>query len=289
MNRPLREGIKNIRRNGWMSFASISALAFMFLLVGSAAAVIFNIHHMTKKVEKDVEIRAYLEEGVDHELLLQKIRNLGSVEKAVFIPKEQGLSDFANSLGSDGKAFEMLKEDNPLNDVIVIRTKDPLNTPELAAKIKEFGSIEKMNYGEKIVDPLFKTTNFVRTVGFIFIAGLTLISLYIVSNTIHLTVMARKDEIKLQKLIGATNSFVSRPFLVEGGIIGLGGAIIPALVLSLGYQWVYRIINGELDVAVLQILPPGIFLTVFSSGIILGGILIGMCGALFSVNRFLKV
>lgn len=289
MNRSLREGCKNIRRNRWMSIAATSALTFMFFLAGVAVSIIFNVHHITQKVEENVEIRAFLKEEADHQIVLTKVKNMNRVEQARFIPKEQGLTDFINSFGADGKAFDTLKEENPLNDVIVVRTKNPRDTEEVANSLKEFSSIEKIVYGENIVDPLFKTTNFIRTVGWVFIAGLSLISLFIVSNTIYLTVMARKEEIQLQKLIGATNSFVTRPFLIEGGLIGMFGAIVPVVLISIGYPWIYSRIHEGVDIALLQLMPPGIFLVMLSFGMIICGTLIGMWGAVFSVHRFLKV
>lgn len=289
--RHLVEGIKSFLMNKWMSFAAISALSFMLLLIGVTGVILFNINHVANKIEKDVDIRLYLSETSykEQKQIIDQLHSFSTIESIKYIPKEEGLQDFMKTFGSDGEAFQSLKDDNPLNDVLVIKTKKPQQVEATAQKIKKMKNLEKVEYGEDIVKPLFKTTGLIRTIGLIFIAGLTLVSFLVVSNTIKLTVITRKKEIQLQKLIGATTNFIRAPFFIEGSIIGLLGSFIPITLLSMGYSWFYKGINSSLDVPVIELVSPFPFIMIFSTAILFFGVLIGIWGATSSLRKYLKV
>ncbi len=214
VKRHIKEGTNNFKRNGWMTVASISSLSFMLLMIGVTFLILLNLNHMTTKVEQNVEIHAYLQDSTSTEkkILTDKIQALEHVASVQFISKNEGLENFMENLGDEGAAFETLKKDNPLNDAFVIKTEQPQDVTAVAEIVQNLEQVDKVEYGKNVVGPLFASTKLARILGTIFIICLTLMAVHLVTNTIRLTVLARKEEIQLRKLIGATNQFIRFPF-----------------------------------------------------------------------------
>jgi len=293
LKRHIREGMNNFRRNGWMTIASVSSLAFMLFLMGVTALLSLNLNHMTTKVEENVEIRAYLEnsnyDSSDLKTLWNTIQSIEHVSSVEFISKNEGLQSFMKSLGDEGAAFQTLKQDNPLNDVLVIKTEKPRDVTAVAKEIEQLALIDKVEYAESMVGPLFASTKLARIIGSIFIVCLTLIAVYLVTNTIKITVLARKEEIQLRKLIGASNHFIRFPFFIEGSLIGLFGASLASVLIGTGYYFVYMYFNEHINIAFIELISPFPLLLPFCLILLIFGILIGIGGAVSSLRRILKI
>lgn len=290
-SRHVKEGIKNFKRNGWMTVAAVSSLAFMLLIIGVTFLILLNLNHMTTKVEENVEIHVYLKDSYSNEqtVIEDKIRSFEHVSSIEFIPKNEGLQNFMKTLGDEGTAFQTLKKDNPLNDVLVIKTERPQDVVFVAKKIKNLALVDKVEYGAQVVGLLFATTKLARIIGTFFIICLTLISIHIVTNTIKLTVITRKEEIQLRKLIGANNQFICSPFFVEGSLIGFLGASIASIILVIGYYLVSTYIQTRIDLPFIEWISPFPFMLIFSCMLLIFGVLIGIWGAISSLRRILKV
>lgn len=288
--RHMNEGINNFKRNGWMTVAAVSSLSFMLLMIGVTFLLLLNLNHMTKKVEQNVEIHAYLQDSnsTERQILSNKIKSLEHVDSVEFISKDEGLQSFMKNLGDEGAAFQTLKKDNPLNDVLVIKTIQPQDVTSVAKIVKNFELVDKVEYGENVVGPLFASTKLARILGTIFIICLTLMAVHLVTNTIKLTVLARKEEIKLRKLIGATNQFVRYPFFVEGALVGLIGAVIAAIIILIGYTVVYSYMHTYIDIPFIELISPLPFIPIFSIILLIFGIFIGIWGAVSSLRKILK-
>ncbi|GAK07239.1 MULTISPECIES: permease-like cell division protein FtsX [Geomicrobium] len=285
-----REGFKNIRRNGWMSFASMSAVAIMLFVVGAFAFLIVNTNHLIDTIENDVEIRAFFEHDVDaseQESVLEEVESHDSVENVVYRDRDEGLDVFMESMGSDGEVFENLREENPLNDALIIQATDPQMTAAVAEEVNAQSAIESVEYGESILGQLFTVTNYVRILGGALVIGLIFTSVFLISNTIKLTILSRKDEIQIMKLVGATNSFVRFPFFIEGALIGLIGAIIPIAGLTVGYSYLYSFMYDQ--VPFFTFVEPNPMIWQISGLLLLVSILVGIFGSQMSVRKFLKV
>lgn len=287
-----KEGVKNLARNSWMTFASISAVAVMLLIVGVFLLLILNLNHFATSVEEDVEVRVFIELTAtkeEREELQSRIKLIPNIESITFLPKEEGLEQFIDSLGDQGEIFETLRSENPLYDVFVVRARTPQLTEQIAMKIEPLPYVEEVGYGKDVVDQLFKFTSFARQVGLFLIIGLMFTTMFLIANTIKLTILARKREIKIMKLVGATNSFIRWPFFIEGLLLGIIGSLIPIVILTYGYHKLYISFSQQLEFMVVDLLPANPLLYQVSSILIAIGAFIGIWGSMTSIRRFLKV
>jgi cell division transport system permease protein len=290
--RHARESVKNIGRNGWMTFASVSAVTVTLLLVGVFFVIMMNLNRVAQTIEQDVEIRVHVDLAAkkqDEQKLEQQIQKLPEVKSVTFSSKQQELKNLITSMGSEGKAFQPFEQDNPLNDVFIVKTKNPTDTMKAAAQIQKMNFASKVVYGQGQVEKLFGFVNASRDVGIVLIIGLLLTAIFLISNTIKITIIARRREIKIMRLVGATNSFIRWPFFLEGLWLGILGSIVPIVLISIGYNKAYSYIAPKLAGNFIQILPVQPFLYQVCGLLILMGAVIGVWGSVMSVRKFLKV
>ncbi|MFP3389063.1 permease-like cell division protein FtsX [Brevibacillus sp. SIMBA_040] len=293
LGRHVREGVKNLGRNGWMSFASISAVTFTLFILGVFLVLAMNVNFFAQSVEKQVEIRVFMADLTTKENLQQfeqDVRALDKVESVQFISKDEGLKQFRESMGDKAYLFDGLEKGNPLPDTFVVKAKMPQDTAVLAAQIKQMKNVRSLNYGEGTVEKLFAATDTVRNVGIGFIIGLGFTAMFLIANTIKLTIVARRREIEIMKLVGATNWFIRWPFFVEGLLMGITGALIPTVILGVGYYYLLDAIKSSFEATQLFTLLP-LFPLVYQVALALLaiGAFIGIWGSLVSVRRFLRV
>lgn len=290
--RHVREGAKSLVRNGWMTFASISAVTVTLLLTGVFIILLLNMNAIASQIEDDVEVRVYIDRSAKQEQkdeLKKQIETIAEVESVTFVSKEEGLVNLIESLGDDGEAFESLRDENPLPDMYVVKTKIPQDTVVVAKKVEAFDYVEEVRYGKGTVEKLFKVVEVARNIGAILIIGLVFTALFLIANTIKLTILSRSKEIEIMKLVGATNAFIRWPFFIEGMLLGLIGSIIPITVLVIGYNFIYNEFNAKLKTLFVELLPVSPFVYQLSAILIFTGIFIGVWGSLTSIRKFLRV
>lgn len=297
--RHLREGCRNVFRNGWMSIASITSIVVSLFVLGVFVLLVFNVNQLADEVDSQVQIKVYLNLDVDQTMrdkISTEIGLMPEISKITFISKEQGLKDFSESLGEDGKALleGFDKDHNPLPDTLSVEVVEATTVAHVAEKISALNSthpetpIMKVKYGEGAVEKLFKITRAVRNIGFIFVAGLGLMSMFLISNTIRVTILARRREISIMKLVGATNAFIRWPFFIEGALIGGIGSLTTVGLLFLGYDQLVKAFSGDITLGLVLLPLSDIWL--FLSALLLAiGILIGIWGSTVSIRKFLKV
>ncbi|CAM3518571.1 ABC transporter permease [Brevibacillus invocatus] len=293
LGRHVREGVKNLGRNGWMSFASISAVAITLLILGVFLILAMNVNYFAQSVEKQVEIRVFMDVLATEANVQQVEENIKAIPKVStvqFIPKDEGLKQFKESLGDKAYLFEGLEKDNPLPDAFVVKTAQPQDTAAVAAQIKKLEYVKNLTYGEGTVEKLFAVTGAVRNVGIAFIIGLGFTAMFLIANTIKLTIVARRREIEIMKLVGATNWFIRWPFFVEGLLMGIAGALIPTIMLSVGYYYLLDAIHSSFEASQLfKLLPLFPLVNQVALALVAIGAFIGIWGSLVSVRRFLRV
>ncbi|MGJ7911146.1 permease-like cell division protein FtsX [Neobacillus sp. LXY-1] len=292
IGRHARESLKSIGRNGWMTFASVSAVTVTLILVGVFFVIMMNLNRVAQTIEDDVQIRVHIDVAAnkaDQEKLKSEIEAIPKVKSVKFSPKEEELKELVNSMGEEGKAFKLFEQDNPLNDVFVVKTKNPTDTMKVANKIEKFNYVAKVKYGQGKVEKLFKFIKASRNVGIVLILGLFFTAIFLISNTIKITIIARRREIKIMRLVGATNNFIRWPFFLEGLWLGILGSILPIIFLSIAYYNAYEYIGPRLQGTFVKILPFNPFMYQVSGLLILMGALIGVWGSVMSVRKFLKV
>ncbi|RFU67027.1 permease-like cell division protein FtsX [Bacillus sp. V59.32b] len=292
IRRHFRESLKNLNRNGWMTFASISAVTVTLLLVGVFFVIMMNLNHIAGNVEKDVEIRAHLDSAAsaqDQESIGNQIEQIPEVDTVTFSPKEKELTNLIDDLGEDGDAFKLYEQDNPLRDVYIVKTKAPQDVIKVAEEIEGLTYIQKVNYGQGYVENLFDVVNVSRNVGIVLILGLLFTAMFLISNTIKITIVARRKEIEIMRLVGATNGFIRWPFFLEGLWLGVLGAVLPIILIGTGYYYLYEAIGPQIKINFVELLPVSPFIFQISAILILLGALIGVWGSLMSVRKFLKI
>lgn len=291
IRRHAKESLKSIGRNGWMTFASVSAVTVTLLLVGVFFVIMMNLNHVAKSIEEDVEIRVHIDVAAnkdDQQVLRSKIEQIPEVKTVRFSTKEEELNNIIASLGEEGEAFKLFEQDNPLNDVFIVKTKNPVDTMQTAKKIEKLEYASKVKYGQGEVEKLFSFTKVSRNVGLVLIIGLLFTAMFLISNTIKITIIARKREIEIMRLVGATNAFIRWPFFLEGLWLGVLGSIIPIFVVGTTYFYLYDYLDQKLQDHFIKLLEFNPFIYQIAGILVLMGALIGIWGSLMSVRKFLK-
>jgi len=268
-----------------MSLASIGAVASALIIFGSFLLISVNFDYILKDVESQVEITAYLEDSLDQvgiAELNKDIAAISGVKEITFISKEDAIEEFKKQVGK-----ELLEGiENPLPNSFRIKVNDPHEVATVAEKIERFNGIEEVRYGKGIVEKLFNIIYWIRMIGLAIMVVFACVSVFIISNTIRLTVFARRREISIMKYIGATDWFVRWPFLIEGMVLGLIGSLLAIGVLAVAYNYLY--VTVKLNIPMISLLPLKQFYK-YALGFLGIGMLIGAFGSTFSMKRFLNV
>ncbi len=298
--RHFREGGKNVIRNGWMTFASVSSIAISLLILGVFLLLTLNVNYLAQQIEQQVEIRVYLDVNIPKEQtapLQTEIAAIPNVDKVTFISKDEGLTYLRDKLGDSGKSLleGFDGDNNPLNDSFTVEVVEPRQVGIVAQQINDLNNgkatkpIYRVSYGQGTVETMFKVTQIVRNIGLILVAGLALTAMFLIANTIKLTIVARRREIAIMKLVGATNSFIRWPFFIEGALLGITGSIIPTAILLYGYWELMTSTQLDLNLLMIKLLPFN-QICYTMAGLLLGiGVLIGIFGSTLSVRKFLRV
>lgn len=292
LSRHVREAMRNIVRNGWMTVASIAAVTTTLILVAASLALILNLNQITKKVEEDVQINVLIDRTAneqDIQALGDELKQMDEVKSVVFSSKEEELKQLIKSFGDQGNSWGMVEQENPLNHVYKVKTKEPKDTMDVAKKIEKMSSVEKVNYGQDTIKKLFNFNKYARAIGLVLIIGLLFTAIFLISNTIKLTIMARSREIGIMKLVGATNGFIRWPFLIEGLLLGVLGAILPIVLTVSGYYYLEHNIKERITYQFIDLLPFNPFAWELSGIVLLLGALIGIWGSVMSIRKFLKI
>jgi cell division transport system permease protein len=274
-----------------MTFASVSAVAVTLMLVGVFLTVILNVNHIGTTLEKDVEIRVLVDLTANKEQQAQlkdNISKINHVTSIKFSSKQEELNNLIKSMGQDGKAFQLFEQENPLNDTFIVKTDSPDQIAPVAKKIHGLAYIDDVIYGKKQVQKLFNAVHVGRNIGLVLIFGLLFTAMFLISNTIKITIMARRREIEIMRLVGATNNFIRWPFLLEGLLLGVLGAVPPVAVLFVGYNIVYNMLTPKLAGTMFTLLPFSPFVYQLSAILIGIGAVIGMWGSVMSIRKFLR-
>lgn len=292
IKRHLREGVRNIFRNGWMSIASVAAVTVTLILVGVFLAVMLNLNQMAENIEDDVEISVHIDRTATEEDIKDlglKIQEIAKIDSAVFSSKDDELQKLIDSMGEEGGSWELFEQDNPLSHAYIVRADNPNDTVEIATTIESFDFVDEVVYGKDVVERLFEFNKYARTVGLVLIAGLVFTAIFLISNTIKLTIMARSREIGIMKLVGATNGFIRWPFFIEGMLLGIFGSLIPIAIIMTGYYYLEQRLSGQVTFNFVELLPFNPFAWQLSLLIVSIGAIIGIWGSVMSVRKFLKV
>ena len=285
----VRETLISLKRNSWMSFASIGTVAVSLFVLGMFLILVVNMNRMVASLESQVEISVYIKDEVSDSgirALEERIAQMQGVESVKYIDREMAMTRFRNRLGDQQFLLDSLGEANPLPNSFEVRVIRPDMVRTAAEAIAEMPGVEAAKYGQDVVEHLFDITRLVRLFGLALMFVLALATLFIISNTIRLTVFARRKEIAIMKYVGATDWFIRWPFLLEGIVLGCLGGIVAAIVL----RGVYRVIAAKIydTLAFFPLLPENPFLHYVTAAILICGMFVGALGSTISLKKFLK-
>lgn len=287
-----KTSLVNLWRNGAMTFSSIFAVTITLLLIGVISVLALNVQDISANIEEGVRIYVKLERSIDENAeneVGKQIKQLKGVASATYFSKDEELSKLIDKQGEDGKElFESYRDDNPLGAAYEVEAKDPTKLASLAKKIKDIPNVTSVNYGGDSTQSMVSTLNTIQTSGTVFIVGLVIVALFMISNTIKITITARSTEISIMRMVGASNWYIRIPFMLEGMLIGLFGAIIPIFVLVYGYGALYNYTGGSLMSSMLVLKAPMPFIRDFSFILAGLGAGVGLIGSFVSIRRFLK-
>ncbi len=286
----VREVMHSLKRNNWMSVASIGTVAVSLFIFGMFLMLVMNMNKMVDTMESQVQIKVYLEDDFSREDakdLEKELKQMQGVEKVTFVTKEEAMEKFKERLGDQKTLLDALDETNPLPDSFEVMVLQPEMVKTAAENIEKFEGVDSAKYGQDVMEHLFDITRLIRIFGFALMMVLALATLFIISNTIRLTVFARRKEIAIMKYVGATDWFIRWPFVLEGIVMGFLGSIIASVVLRLTYSGITAKIYDTL--AFFPLIPEEPFLTYVTLIVVIGGMIMGAIGSTVSIKRFLKV
>ena len=286
----IKEGFKSLGRDGWMTVAAVSAVSVTLLLVGIFLSAVFNINKISNDIESDVRVRVSIQKDTtkkEREKLGTQIKKINGVDTLTFSSKENELKKLVKVYGD---SFAMLGGDaNPLMDMYIIKAEDVKDTKKIASDVKKLSHVSEVNYGGNKAKQLFNVMATVRRIALIFSIILLLVAIFLIANTIRITIISRRNEIEIMQLVGATNQFIRTPFILEGAWTGVLGAVLPIVVVDLVYQFVFKSMSVGLANAGYSLLQPGSVLFWLDLLLIVIGAGIGALGSVISIRRYLKL
>ncbi|MEW6183205.1 MAG: permease-like cell division protein FtsX [Bacillota bacterium] len=286
-----REAFVSLFRNGWLATSAAGMVLVALLILGFVCLLALNAAHFSRAVEEGIDVAVFVAEDVSADLVSQLGKELGKIDGVAgvtFIPKEKALEKLRRDLGERSDLLNGLEDDNPLPDTFRLHPEDASSVTLIAKQAATFPGVEKVRYGEGVVEKLLQLTNWVRiaAVGLVVLFGLA--AVFLTMTTIRLSILNRQEEIGVMKLLGATNWFVRGPFILEGIIIGFVGAALASGFLYYGYT---SLIEQVSQASLMFIHPvPGGEVAAPLFGCLLGcGVLLGAVSSALSIHRFLTV
>lgn len=286
----LKEGVKNIWTNRTMSLASVAVLLSCLLLTGAAVLFSLNVKSAMGTVEGNNSIKVYIRQDVPSLQALQigdQIRKLDNVESCEFVSRDEGMDDMKSLLGEEnaGLLDGLEGDDNWLPDAFRISMKDLSQYKDTAAKITAIDGVEKIYDYQELAGKLTRIDKIVSRVGAVIVVALSIVSLFIIANTIRVAMFSRRLEISIMKSVGATNGFIRVPFVVEGVVLGLSAGLLAALLLNFIY---YRVVEAMGVGMLFNVINLNTFMLPLTLGFMGVGALFGALGGVISIGRFLK-
>jgi cell division transport system permease protein len=287
----IQDSLKSLRRNKTISTASAATVAATLFILGIFLLTILNVKQGILEVESKVEVKVFLKDNIttkQQSELEKKIKAVDGVVEVTYESKSQAMDKFKKQLGDQNKSLvDGLEKDNPMPNSYVIRVQKPEVVSTVVNSIKGSEGIDTIKDGREVVDKLLAITKTIKWVGSIIFMVLIGVSLFLIGNTIKLTLYSRRREIGIMKYIGATDWFIRWPFIIEGMIIGIAGGVVADLALYYAYKMAY--VKASTGLMMIQLVSPQYVLTTILGLFLVAGIVIGSLGSILSIRKFLAV
>lgn len=294
LGRSIRDAFKSVIRNFSLSLASISCITITLIIVAVAIIASFNVQNFTEAIEKDLTIVVFLEHGVNDNQIEDvelELKNIDNIEEYTFQSKQEVKEQMQNESEVFNTVLSNWDDDDesPLKDTFQVKVKDVTKIGKTADQIKTIENVSVVRYGEGMVEKLVSAFESIQKVTYGIVIALVVVTVFLIVNTIKLTISARKREISIMRLVGASNFTIKTPFIVEGMILGALGSVIPILITMYGYVAFYNHFDGYLYSELIQLIKPEPFIYSTSMIILVIGIIVGTIGSASAVKKYLKI
>lgn len=288
----IKEGFRNIWSNRMMSIASIAVLMSCLVMIGSASMLFVNIESLLGKIEEENVVMAFVEDGTsdaDLEVMKEELENISNVKDVDFQSKEDAWEEQLNTMEeAQAEFFQGLSKDIPLPDAYKVTIDDLSIFDETVEKVRGINHVETVRENKELAEKLVTIRQGVTVISIVIVAVLFAISMFIISNTIRLTVYSRRLEISIMKSVGATNGFVRLPFVVEGMILGILSGVISLFLVFGIYQLVgvqFKDLFDSIQLKLVDFWDYAIYMLLAFIGI---GILSGVGGSMITMRKYLN-
>ena len=300
LKRYFRDAAHGVFRNFSLSLASISCITITLIVVAVSLVLSMNVQNFSDSIRKDVTVVMFLKGDTtkeDETKILNELKSITNIEDSSIVFKSK--TESANELKNGNEIFastvdRWTEETNPLLDSYMFKVKEIEKIDDTIKEVKNLSftkdKINNINYGEDIVHQLIVVFNVVKKVCIVAVASLVLVTAFLIANTIKLAIYSRKREIEIMRLVGASNISIKIPFIIEGLVIGIIGAVIPIIITIFGYTTLYDFFGGKLfNSSLAALVAPMPFIYNVSGILLLIGIIVGMIGSYQAVRKYLKI
>ena len=293
VSRSIKSSFKSIFRNLSLSVASISCTVITLILVALAILASFNVTSMTKKIESDLTMVVFVDNKAT-DLEINKIKNslksVSNIESITYRSKEE----IKKSMSKENDTFKNImdswdKDENPLQSTFILKVEDIREIKETASTIKNIDKVTLVKYGETMVDRMINVFDIIKSACIVIVAALVLVTVFLISNTIKITIFSRRNEINIMRLVGTSNSVIKMPFLFEGFLLGAMGSLIPIVITIVGYTYFYESMGGVILSNLVELAHPSTIVYGTSFVLFLIGSVVGMFGSSRAVRKYLKI
>ncbi len=271
--------------------ASIICTTITLILVAISLFLSYNVRQITTTLEHELTVVVYLDFDVTEE---QKIRiendlkTMSTVEDYTMKSKEEWKSEIGRESEVFGSALKIFEE-NPLYDSIIVKVKNVDDLKETAEKLRTYDFVDSAEYGEGMVESIINIFDIISLGTISIVIALVVVTAFLISNTIKLTIFSRKTQIEIKRLVGASNVAIKLPFIFEGFTLGVFGSILPILLSIYGYTLLYNVTGGYISTKVITLVEPFPFVFIVSLFLLVIGSIVGMIGSWLSVRKHLKI
>lgn len=292
-NRSIRDSFKSIFRNLSLSVASISCTVITLILVALAILATENVTDMTNKIEKDLTMIVFVDnKATDDEIsnVKTELDNISNVDSITFRSKEE----IKNNMSSENETFKTIMdswsdEENPLQSTYILKVKDIKKIKETASTIKNINKVTLVKYGETMVDRMVSVFDIVKKGCWVIVIALVVVTVFLITNTIKITIFSRRNEINIMRLVGTSNTVIKLPFLFEGLLLGIFGSLIPVILTIFGYTYFYESMGGVILSNLVELTKPNLIVYNTSLALLVIGGLVGMFASARAVRKYLKI
>ncbi len=291
--RSINDGLRSVFRNFSLSTASILCTTITLILVSLAILVSINVNSFTKDLEHDLTIVVFMDRDStdeDAEVIQRKIESLSNVDSVEYASKEvvkaemMGESDTFSAIMGSWNA-----DTNPLQNEFTIKVKEAEGLNKTAKEIEKYDKVDSVQYGEGMVEKMVSLFGVIQKSTIVIVVALVVVTAFLISNTIKITIFSRRNEIEIMRLVGTSNFVIRLPFLFEGFFLGIIGSIIPILITIYGYMFAYDKLGGYLFSNIIRMVKPTSFVFTVALVLLAIGAIVGMFGSFRSVRKHLKI